>query len=132
MSELKPCPFCGGAAEYHDITYHSGRFGGPVYYREYYVGCTECDVETRINDSDKSKEGAALIWNSRAESTVTEETNRLLNLECKELKGDVDRLKLVLSLMLADYQCTASICGQEGYEHDYDKISAMAKELLDK
>ena len=64
MSELKPCPFCGGKAElsHTDITSEYGRTS--------FVFCTKCTASGRmISVSPKycSDECAIEAWNRRAE-----------------------------------------------------------------
>ena len=58
MSELKPCPFCGGEAT---LTKEQGRF---------FVSCENDDcgvvVETRLWVS-RTMEGAIEAWNRRAD-----------------------------------------------------------------
>jgi Lar family restriction alleviation protein len=55
MSELKPCPFCGGAAEadygYYDYNLHG-------------VHCSECGAYVSTMKDDP--EDAAQMWNRRA------------------------------------------------------------------
>lgn len=53
--ELKTCPFCGGPGEYVKDS------EGPIY--DYYVRCADCFAEVQLGTG---KEGAALIWNTRA------------------------------------------------------------------
>lgn len=87
MSELKPCPFCGEKPElYIDEVDLNG--SATADYFSYY--CDGCDFSRgEFLHIEKAKES----WNSRAESTLTEETNRLLNLECEELKGSIESIK---------------------------------------
>ena len=49
--ELKPCPFCGGKAEYES---EEGC---------HWVGCTEC--ETYATTTHASRAEAARVWNRR-------------------------------------------------------------------
>lgn len=53
MDELKPCPFCGGAAKIHKLSFYISAF---------YAQCDCCRVET---DCEDSEEEAANVWNSR-------------------------------------------------------------------
>lgn len=55
MSDLKPCPFCGGEAELRG-------FDAP----EYWVWCPNCKAST---DAHTCKGGAIAAWNTRAERT---------------------------------------------------------------
>lgn len=52
MSELKPCPFCGGKAECFTVNSAS------------WVYCTDCRCETWVCDTP---EEAIAAWNRRAE-----------------------------------------------------------------
>ena len=73
MSELKPCPFCGGEAEYytyeqeHDL-YDSNTLGFLETYEttEHYVGCKEC---LAMVGTFVTKKQAIKSWNTRAERT---------------------------------------------------------------
>lgn len=69
--ELKPCPFCGGAAE---LVRSEQRFeygtGGPYSVMEwgYYVFCAECGAGTDAVDIPPPDEDAAIdAWNNRAQ-----------------------------------------------------------------
>lgn len=59
MSELKPCPFCGGEAELTG-------FDAP----EFWVWCPNCKAST---DAHTCKGGAIDAWNTRAERTCKRE-----------------------------------------------------------
>lgn len=54
MTELKPCPFCGGDAEVIDL-------GDPD--DDSYAHCTKCRVQ---QIADFTAKEAALRWNTRA------------------------------------------------------------------
>lgn len=67
MTELKPCPFCGGKAMvFHD----EGE-----YLRPYYVGCDndECLGFSKLGWTYVTEEEAANAWNTRHEPTCTME-----------------------------------------------------------
>ena len=58
MSELKPCPFCGGEAETHEV-------GFPYHYWDVW-----CDGECFDHFCEKPTEAEAIeAWNTRAEQT---------------------------------------------------------------
>ena len=56
MSELKPCPFCGGKAEMLINEYEDSR-------KEYLVACTECDG--MVERWREAEEEAVEQWNRR-------------------------------------------------------------------
>jgi len=60
MSELLPCPFCGGSDVYH--------VDHPSFYVLWYVKCGSCGVEGPWNDDALGKEKAESAWNTRAQS----------------------------------------------------------------
>ena len=67
MSELKPCPFCGGKARPFELTWHAGQFGAHMFEKPYWqVICGEC--KAAIGDFN-SKAEAIATWNARAERT---------------------------------------------------------------
>lgn len=53
---LKPCPFCGGEAMFHDHMYDDGRVG---------VECVECGIG--LPAICTSYEKAAELWNRRVD-----------------------------------------------------------------
>ena len=72
MSELKPCPFCGGKAQRITITDEAefANVGGDI------ITCTKCDCSTRVFFGEK--EGIEDAWNRRiaALPPITAETVR--------------------------------------------------------
>ena len=61
MSELKPCPFCGGKAEIEHNEILTLMFS--------YVVCRNCGAKTgeyRVNSTYSSDEKAIEAWNRRA------------------------------------------------------------------
>lgn len=64
MSELKPCPFCGGEAAVSICTGGDDESG---YYAIHSASCTNCDVST---DSDINRESVIKIWNTRADGWI--------------------------------------------------------------
>ena len=57
MTELKPCPFCGGKAEYS--VYGAGSPTNECWY----VHCSGCCIGT--HGDDKTKEDVTNTWNAR-------------------------------------------------------------------
>jgi len=72
MRELKPCPFCGGEAEYHsdiDIQPVIGERGAYVDVDVSYFercGCPKCDIWFESHYDDDSEEITIERWNRRA------------------------------------------------------------------
>jgi len=58
MSELKPCPFCGGYAHL-DKAYS--------YFRDIVIYCEECDTVFTLDDCNATAEDIVNAWNRRAE-----------------------------------------------------------------
>ena len=78
MSELKPCPFCGGEAELRD--------DGVDY--PYSVQCTECGGMTCWYLHDDTPFGAIDAWNMRAEPTCRNvDDNKTVWFICSECGG---------------------------------------------
>ena len=69
MSELKPCPFCGGEA----VVTLAG------------VSCTKCPG-TVVVDFNATDQDAINAWNTRAERTCKQ--NRLFNLVSRGCDGE--------------------------------------------
>lgn len=57
MSELKPCPFCGGVAARDIILEDGSNYGGEI------IGCKRCLASTRVFFGEK--EGLEESWNTR-------------------------------------------------------------------
>lgn len=61
MSELKPCPFCGG--EYTQVRYIGGEWQEPSAFESGYRGeCCSCHAITAAYDTEAE---AAEAWNTR-------------------------------------------------------------------
>lgn len=75
MTDLKPCPFCGGEAHTHDFSWHASQFAGHMFAKPYWqVICGKC--RAAIGDFDTRAEAIA-AWNARAEhGTLTAEQVR--------------------------------------------------------
>lgn len=64
MSELKPCPFCGGEAQTNEVVGMSNEnppFGWG------WVGCQKCRVFMQYNHGERGKRQAVEAWNRRAD-----------------------------------------------------------------
>lgn len=61
MSELKPCPFCGGEAKLHE-------YFEPPDWHECSVGCPACGVTMVVGFYDK--DATIEAWNTRWERTT--------------------------------------------------------------
>ena len=79
MTEIKPCPKCGGKANY---------FINPLSPGGYYVRCLDCFKRTTLYDTS---EEAILAWNEEAtpltDGSGDRESNTLMALCCKEMLG---------------------------------------------
>lgn len=59
MSELKPCPFCGGRAEMVSLKGITAK----------YIECTNCKISTEVISDDKI---LFEIWNRRTNNAKTD------------------------------------------------------------
>jgi len=64
MSDLKPCPFCGGEAE---LRLYNGGIGDPYSARGACLKCEAMGPQTYWIESKKFKEIAVNKWNRRVE-----------------------------------------------------------------
>lgn len=64
MEELKPCPFCGGKAEYYCEEHDWSDWGyiSTAKYYDAYVECEKCGARTELFDT---KQEAIDAWNKR-------------------------------------------------------------------
>ena len=61
--ELKPCPFCGGQAEYEEV--HTDNGAVEIYYKEYHGYIIECNCCNAYIVSTIGKEDVIQRWNRR-------------------------------------------------------------------
>lgn len=64
MSELKPCPFCGGEAEHRNEVLRLNGYSRGV--KRHYIQCRKCCCRTIAFDWDDEKE-MIRIWNRRVD-----------------------------------------------------------------
>jgi Lar family restriction alleviation protein len=103
MSELKPCPFCGGEAGYEEFYYDRPFMA---------VFCTKCGSQTSMDDrpDNFTKEEAAILWN-----------NRPPEFELMMLRNQVWRIK-------EDCEAIRSLPCTSGNDEGMD---SMARRILD-
>lgn len=81
QSELKPCPFCGGEAEYHSDK-------GPTGEVYAWVGCNQCDamsVHCDVRSMQPEETHPIEAWNARAsDAEITRLTEALRAAEERE------------------------------------------------
>lgn len=89
MSELKPCPFCGGKA-YYDWGGMTEIGGSEYQAGEVCCGNEKCQAMVEVESVDGSHKTRDLIekWNNRAES----QENQSLKQQVAELVAAFDRL----------------------------------------
>lgn len=66
LPELKPCPFCGGKAEFASFQ--------PDYMHVHYIRCTKCDMSTGTSHEKLSLQ--AKKWNRRETKAVEEKVRK--------------------------------------------------------
>ncbi len=93
MSDLMPCPFCGGSADRITITDEDevSNVGGDV------ICCTKCDSCTRVFFGEK--EGIEDAWNTRAD-LATERERKLVE-ALKPFARRADQLSRIYIFPLA-------------------------------
>lgn len=96
QSELKPCPFCGGDAEYHSDK-------GPTGEVYAWVGCNQCDamsVHCDVRSMQPEETHPIDAWNTRASDAERREpdanenpySRARLNSENTKLRAEITRL----------------------------------------
>lgn len=78
MSELKPCPFCGGNVHL-DEAYS--------YFRDFVLYCTGCDMVFTLDSFHTSKEEVIETWNCRTEPEMRPLTLEEVQKHCEEGVG---------------------------------------------
>lgn len=79
MTELLPCPFCGGEAERFECEETDNR-GGDV------IGCKHCQASTRVFFG--RKEGLLEAWNTRAAEGGSRMTEKWKPIETAPITGE--------------------------------------------
>lgn len=87
MTELKPCPFCGG--EYAQVRYMGGKWQEPSAFGSGYRGeCCDCGAMTAAYDTEAE---AIAAWNSRVERTCRDASvDSSVQFYCSECECTVD------------------------------------------
>lgn len=81
MSELLPCPFCGGEAYSEPFTIGDGWYVSD----DYQVICGVCGTFSKVYQNEKE---AIKAWNSRVERTCTIEQSGFATGFCSECGGE--------------------------------------------
>lgn len=80
MADLKPCPFCGGAAELDTRQpYTYAKHGQPRHGSAVAVYCTECSVQISVCHEDVpdiAPEAVIEMWNARVAPRVPTNSER--------------------------------------------------------
>lgn len=69
MSELKPCPFCGGVQDYYTIRFKNDkRKVNGIYYKICTIKCAKCTatISQAGPTNERAEENAIKVWNRRA------------------------------------------------------------------
>jgi len=107
--ELKPCPFCGGAAKYEKIR--------ESYDLEEFIECAYCGAQ--MSNYDESK-GVEKAWNTRAyNKALTEAQERI-----KELKKENIELEKLAQQWHDDYKAITDgtdVIAKQALSTDKDK-----------
>lgn len=121
MSELKPCPFCGGEARI-DTEYDMDGFGN-----FHKIECKSCGASSKAHFATQGNECPQYYaevrdeWQKRAVNTALTEHNRLLQLENEQLAKD--KAELVEAL-----QESQQVMNTFGFIHGNATYSAKEKD----
>ncbi|WP_456281640.1 Lar family restriction alleviation protein [Cupriavidus sp. JZ107] len=100
MAELKPCPFCGGAAEMYYPFHLMGRPGQPATYRGG-VRCTKCGCQS---GSTNPPADAIAAWNRRATDERRDTVRKVLERIAASMRRGGARLPVDATAMSATEQ----------------------------
>ena len=74
MANLKPCPFCGGNAVFHNCAELENETAAVIYNGKIGIHCKNCGIATLpFNDKDM----AEMTWNKRAGEEQQKEIDQL-------------------------------------------------------
>ena len=93
--ELKPCPFCGGKAEFFE----------DEFFCRYSVVCTECGARTYTYGVEQDAMDA---WNWRIEPTFTPDELDAIRRNVRELRAERELSKIEQSII---DKCAAALKG---------------------
>ena len=94
--ELKPCPFCGGKAEFFE----------DEFFCRYSVVCTECGAGT---DTYGVERDAMDAWNRRIEPTFTPDELDSIRRNVRDLRAERELSKIEQSII---HKCDAHLKGE--------------------
>ena len=94
---LKPCPFCGGEADYHSEKGPTGEVYG-------WVGCNQCDAMSCYTDtrSMQPEETHPIdAWNTRADAAPTPKADEV-EAVARAVHGELSRIDVMKYLDMPD------------------------------
>lgn len=83
--KLKPCPFCGGKAEYHENCIDV-EFGS-----EFWIRCTQCGCSFQTGDVNDTHDKVVEKWNRRVSESPAPRIHPLVQREIDKLNADMEK-----------------------------------------